>query len=170
MYFVKNNGKNGLMYFNMDMMEGAKEKLLLDHRLRVAVKNMIFSLHYQPIVDIATGKITKFEALIRWRDAEIGQISPMIFINRAEETGLIVPIGNWVIRESCLFAADLAAKGYPDVSVSINISPIQLRQKDFVQNIMDIISRTGVKAGRLEFEITESILIDSLESSLKTLH
>lgn len=170
MYFVKNNGKNQLMFFNMDMIEGAIEKLILDHRLRAAVKNMDFSLHYQPIADIRTGKITKFEALIRWRDPEVGQVPPSVFIHRAEETGLIIPIGNWVLRESCIFAANLASKGYSDVSVSINISPIQLKQKDFVPNIMEIISETGVEADRIELEITESILIDSLETSLKTLH
>lgn len=170
MYFVKNNGKNGLMYFNADMLEGAKEKLLLDHHLRSAVKEMDFSIQYQPIVDMKTGRICKFEALIRWKDDELGQVPPSVFIKRAEENGLIVPIGTWILRESCSFAAELALKGYRDVSVSINLSPIQLRQKEFVPLVEEILKQTGVKSDRIEFEITETILIDSLESSLKKLH
>ncbi|MDD3169122.1 MAG: EAL domain-containing protein, partial [Eubacteriales bacterium] len=170
LYFVKNNGKNSLMFFNLDMMEGAKEKMLLDHHLRSAVKGMNFSIQYQPIVNMETGKICKYEALIRWKNHELGQVPPSVFIKRAEENGLIIPIGNWIIRESCLFAAELNSKGYGNISVSINISPIQLRQKEFVPLVKSILEQTGAAPEKIEFEITESILIDSLEPSLKKLH
>lgn len=170
MNYVKNNGKNNLVFFDNTMAEGSKEKLLLDHQLRAAVKEMNFTVHYQPIVDIADGKIKKFEALIRWQAAESGYIPPSVFIKLAEENGLILPIGDWIMKKSCLFAAQLASMGHADISVSINISPIQLKQKDFVEKIKDILSETNVKARRIELEITESILIDSVEASLKKLH
>ncbi len=170
MYFVKNNGKNGLVFFNEDMMADSREKLLLDRRLRSAVRDMSFFMNYQPIVDIKTGVISKFEALIRWKDPELGLVSPSVFIKRAEENGLIMPIGNWVIRESFLFSKKLASEGYENVTISVNISPIQLRQKDFVNSIKELLDETGAEAEHIEFEITESILIESLESSLNKLN
>ncbi len=170
MYYVKNNGKNNLEFFNNDMEKGVKEKLLLENSLRASAKEMNFTLHYQPIVDIVSRKILKFEALIRWNSPEFGVIPPSVFIKLAEENGLIVPIGSWVIRQSCIFAAQLASNGYSDVSVSINISPIQLRQRDFVPLIKDALAQSGAEAERIELEITESLLIDSFDLSLKKLN
>jgi len=170
LYHVKNNGKNNFVFFDSYMEKEAKEKMLMDYSLRTAVNEMSFTLHYQPIVDMYSGKIIKFEALIRWTSPEFGMVSPSIFIKLAEENGLIIPIGNWVIRESCRFAARLETAGLSDVSVSINISPIQLRHKDFVDTVKDAISESGVQPERVELEITESLLIDTPELSLKKLH
>ncbi len=169
LYHVKNTGKNNFIFFDSNMEKEAKEKTLLDYSLRAAVKKMDFVLYYQPIVDMYSGKITKFEALIRWRHSELGMIAPSVFIKLAEENGLIIPIGEWVIQESCSFAARLESIGLSDVSVSINISPVQLRHKDFVHTVKEAISGSGVLPERVEMEITESLLIDSPELSLKKL-
>jgi diguanylate cyclase (GGDEF)-like protein/PAS domain S-box-containing protein len=170
MYHVKNSGKNNFVFFDKSMKEGIKEKMFLENSMREAVKNMNFTLNYQPMLDIKTGRIYGLEALIRWNCPELGPVSPVVFIKLAEENGLIIPIGNWVLRTGCSYAAKLATQGYPDVSISINISPLQLTRADFVDNVKAIISSSGIEPERINLEITESILIDSFDSSLKKLH
>lgn len=169
MYQVKNRGKNNFIFFSEGMKEGIKEKMLLENSLRDAVVNMKFLLNYQPILDIASGRIYGFEALIRWNSRDFGPVSPAVFIKLAEENGLIIPIGNWVLKTGCSFAARLAELGYPEVSLSINISPLQLMQTDFVENVKAIVNSSGVQPDRIELEVTESMLIDSFDTSLKKL-
>lgn len=169
MYQVKSRGRNNYIFFNDNMQAGIKEKMLLENSLRDAVADMEFTLNYQPILDMATGRICGLEALIRWNSREFGPVSPIVFIKLAEENGLIIPIGNWVLRSGCDYAAKLSKLGYPDVSISINISPMQLMQMDFVETVKAVISSSGVQPERIELEVTESILIDSFETSLRKL-
>ncbi len=170
MYQVKNKGKNNYIFFDESMQKGIMERMFLENSLREAVKNMDFTLNYQPILDFSSEKICSLEALIRWNSPELGPVSPVVFIKLAEENGLIIPIGNWVLRTGCSFAAKLAAEGYPGITVSINISPVQLMQADFVQNVKAIVASCGVEPDRIKLEITESVLIDSFESGLRKLN
>lgn len=170
MYQVKNKGKNNYIFFDESMQKGIMEKMFLENSLRVAVKSMDFTLNYQPILDLSSEKICSLEALIRWNSPELGPVSPAVFIKLAEENGLIIPIGDWVLRTGCSYAAKLAAEGYPGITVSINISPVQLMQADFVQNVKAIAASCGVEPDRIKLEITESVLIDSFELSLRKLN
>lgn len=170
MYQVKNKGKNSYIFFDESMQKGITEKMYLENSLREAVKRMDFTLSYQPIVDLASEKICSLEALIRWNSPELGPVPPAVFIKLAEENGLIIPIGNWVLRTGCGYAAKLADDGYPGITVSVNISPVQLMQADFVQNVKAIAASCGVEPGRINLEITESVLIDSFEASLRKLN
>lgn len=169
MYQVKSRGKNNFIFFDESMKKGIMEKMFLENSLREAVKNMEFTMNYQPILDLSSSKICGLEALIRWNSPELGPVPPSVFIKLAEENGLIIPIGNWVLRTGCSYAARLAAEGYPEITVSVNISPLQLMQADFVGNVKAIAASCGVEPGRIKLEITESVLIDSFEASLKKL-
>jgi diguanylate cyclase (GGDEF)-like protein/PAS domain S-box-containing protein len=170
MYQVKNKGKNNYIFFDESMQKGIMERMFLENSLREAVKNMDFTLNYQPILELSSEKICSLEALIRWNSPELGPVSPVVFIKLAEENGLIIPIGNWVLRTGCSYAAKLAAAGYHGITVSINISPVQLMQADFVQSVKAIADSCGVEPDRIKLEITESVLIDSFESSLRKLN
>jgi len=170
MYQVKNKGKNNYIFFDESMQKGIMERMFLENSLREAVKRMDFTLNYQPIFDLASEKICSLEALIRWNSPKLGPVSPTVFIKLAEENGLIVPIGNWVLKTGCSYAAKLVKEGYRGITISINISTVQLLQADFVQNVKDIAASCGVEPGRIKLEITESVLIDSIESSLKKLY
>jgi EAL domain-containing protein (putative c-di-GMP-specific phosphodiesterase class I) len=118
-----------------------------------------FDLHYQPQLDLAKGKIVGYEALIRWRHPERGMIPPMEFIQIAEETGMIVPIGEWVLRRACHDARLLPE----DCFVAINISPVQFMAKDFVGVVREVIQSTGIKPERLELEVTETAMMQDRE-------
>jgi len=125
-----------------------------------------FEVFYQPLFNLAAGVINGFEALVRWRHPERGMISPIEFIPLAEETGLIVPLGEWVLRQACIEAAN-----WPDgLKVAVNISPLQFRDGGIVPAITSALSASGIPASRLEIEITESMLLNSDQGTLAALH
>jgi len=166
LYRCKADGGNLYRFFEagMDARMQARRDLELD--LRKAVMNGEFTLNYQPIVNITTGKVTACEALIRWHQVERGWVAPMDFIPIAEETGLIVPIGEWVLIQACAEAAK-----WPDeVAVAVNVSPVQLRSANFVQIIANALEKSCLPARRLEIEITELVLMQDNESALASLH
>jgi EAL domain-containing protein (putative c-di-GMP-specific phosphodiesterase class I) len=133
--------------------------------LRQALEKQQFELHYQPQVDIENGRIVGFEALIRWRHATRGLVPPLEFIPLAEQTGLIVGLGEWVLRRACL-----DAKNWPDsVRVAVNVSAAQFRKHDLQQRVAQILRETGLPPNRLELEITESLLLRDVEKNLATL-
>ena len=148
----------------MDARMQARHALELD--LRKAIATGQFELHYQPLVKLETGRICGFEALIRWNHPTRGMISPLEFIPLAEETALIVPIGEWVLRQAC----EDAAKWPSDVRVAVNVSPAQFRKAGLVQVVIDALASSGLPAGRLEVEITESVLLVNSDSTLAILH
>ena len=166
LYEAKTEGRGTVRLFEPQMDETLRERLGLERELREALAQNRFELHYQPLVDLSGNRITGMEALVRWRHPERGLVSPALFIPLAEETGLIVPIGEWVLHQACRDAA-----AWPDtISVAVNVSPLQLRHRGFVQSVLGALAASGLKASRLELEITESVLLDDTEANLETLH
>ncbi|GJE75768.1 hypothetical protein BGCPKDLD_2355 [Methylorubrum suomiense] len=166
LYEAKAEGRGTFRLFEPKMDEVARERLALERELREALQGDRFELHYQPLVDLSDNRIKGMEALVRWRHPERGLISPALFIPLAEETGLIVPLGDWVLRQACRDAV-----GWPgDISVAVNVSPLQLRHRGFAQTVVAALAASGLDATRLELEITESVLLDDTETNLETLH
>ena len=169
MHEVKKQGKNGWSFFDDSMRQAVVCKLRLETELRAAVRNQEFLLYYQPIVSLPEGKIAGFEALLRWRNPERGLTLPAVFIPLAEETGLILAIGEWVLREACRCAVRLRQTYPMPLQIAVNISSRQMAQNNFVDSIIAILAETGLPAESLELEITESMLIDSFESTVQKL-
>ncbi|KQT60144.1 diguanylate cyclase [Methylobacterium sp. Leaf456] len=166
LYEAKAAGRGTFRLFEPKMDETVRERIALERELREALQVGRFEVHYQPLVDLSDDRITGMEALVRWRHPERGLVSPAVFIPLAEETGLIVPLGEWVLRQACRDAA-----GWPgDTSVAVNVSPLQLRHRGFAQTVVAALAATGLAAARLELEITESVLLDDTEANLETLH
>lgn len=157
---VKENGKNDYLLHSCDMDHVALHKLTIQHEMRRALQNQEFLLYYQPQYDLATNQIVGFEALIRWMHPERGLISPVEFIPAAEESGIIVPLGNWVIEEACRQNKAWQNLGMPCIPVSVNLSFRQFSQQNLTGNIYDILQQTGLEAKYLELEITESMTMD----------
>jgi EAL domain-containing protein (putative c-di-GMP-specific phosphodiesterase class I) len=144
-------------------------RLDLERDLRQALENGEFLLHYQPQVNLASGAIVGVEALVRWQQPERGIVSPGEFIPVAEETGLIVQLGEWVLREACRQAQAWRDAGLPDLSMSVNLSARQFRAPDLVQTILGVLAETGLEARFLEMEITESMLMHDPEGAITVL-
>lgn len=166
MYHAKASGRNTFQFFTTKMNEEATHFFNLEHRLRGALERGEFLLHYQPLVDYQRHAVCGLEALVRWRDPDQGMISPGDFIPVAEETGLILPLGEWVMREACRQSSAWQAQGYPPLPVSVNISPRQFRQKELVAVIRAILEETGLPAELLELEITETTLMHDAEETM----
>jgi len=171
MYRAKTLGKARYEIFSIGMHTRAVALLQLETDLRRAIERQDFQLHYQPIVLLEPFRIKGFEALIRWQHPERGLVYPEDFIPVAEETGLIIPIGQWVLRESCrqMVAWQAQFPKNPSLTISVNISARQFRQPDLVEQIKQILKETGLDACRLKLEITESVLMDNAESATSML-
>ncbi|MEO8059904.1 MAG: GGDEF domain-containing phosphodiesterase, partial [Burkholderiales bacterium] len=143
----------------------SRSRMHLDHAMRQALAQGRFRLHYQPQVEIGSGQIVGAEALIRWRDPELGEISPGEFIPVAEETGFIVPIGEWVLRQAVKQAAAWQASGMPTV-VSVNVSALQFQQPGFVDGVASVLREAGLASEWLELELTESILLQDAQDAM----
>jgi EAL domain-containing protein (putative c-di-GMP-specific phosphodiesterase class I) len=148
----------------MDARMKARRDLEMD--LRNALNNSEFELHYQPLVNLETNEITSFEALLRWKHPKRGTISPADFIPIAEETGLIIPLGEWVLRTAC----NETAKWPKDIKVAVNLSPAQLKSRNLIDIVTSALEEAGLPAKRLQLEITESVLMDNTFGTLATLH
>jgi diguanylate cyclase (GGDEF)-like protein len=166
LYKAKSEGRNTYRLFEAAMGADAHARRTLETDLRNALARDEFELHYHPIVDIGTNEIASVEALIRWRHPQRGRIAPADFIPLAEETGLISPIGEWVLRRAC---AD-AASWPPQVKVAANLSPVQFRRGDLAGIIAKVLADTGLAAERLSLEITESVLMQGSAENIETLH
>lgn len=164
MYKAKESGKNRFMFYSPSMNKAVSERMVVEKHLHTALDNNEFVIYYQPQLDIKTNKISGFEALIRWQNPELGFVSPLRFIKVAEDTHLIIPIGEWVLRNACLFIKSLHKQGYTDLTMSVNISMLQLLQEDFVDRVMWVIEFIDLDPQLLELEITESILMESYEA------
>ncbi|MBC7500621.1 MAG: EAL domain-containing protein, partial [Herminiimonas sp.] len=146
-------------FFTAELSERSQRRFTLEKNLRHALSSHQFCLHYQPKVDLRTGKITGAEALLRWNCPDAGQIAPNVFIPIAEETGMIVAIGQWVIEQACKQVAHWREKLAPGLTIAVNLSPRQFQDDDLVATVTDILQRTGLPATALELEITESLLM-----------
>ncbi|PLT35263.1 GGDEF domain-containing protein [Bacillus sp. V5-8f] len=170
MYVAKSNGRNKFEFYHSGQhQENESRKLSVENRLRKAIENKELSLYYQPQALANTGEITGVEALLRWNDKELGNISPGEFIPIAEETGLIVPISEWVIDQACQDIKFLHVSGHPVLKVAINISGIHFGQDDFVKNVSRIIEKTNIKTHLVELELTESTIMPNAPESISKL-
>lgn len=169
MYQAKQNGRNNFQFYTPAMNARAIYRLELENHLRKALERKEFVIHYQPQVEISTGLILGIEALIRWQHPEWGLISPAEFIPIAEDTGLILSIGEWVIRTACQQAKRWQDQGFPPLRVSVNLSARQFQQPNLVLKVADILSETGLDPRWLELEITESIAMKDVEFTGKML-
>jgi len=165
-HHAKAKGRNRYQFYAHEMNERAVARVHLESRLRQALEHDEFELHYQPQVDLSTYRVIGAEALIRWRDAQGNPIPPMQFIPLAEETGLIIPIGEWVLRTACAQAVAWQKLGLPPLCIGVNVSGRQLRQDDFVAVVHAALRDTGLEPRWLEIEITESLLMENLEESI----
>ena len=165
MYRAKEDGRNKFKTFTTDMNTALEERLQLEAALRHAVEQDELFLCYQPTLSLQTGQVTGVEALLRWNHSELGEIKPQKFIPLAEETGLIVPIGKWVLERVCRDLRRWHALGYDELSVAVNLSARQFRQGDFSSSVENIIDNTAVDPNQVVLEITESVLMEDSEVS-----
>jgi diguanylate cyclase (GGDEF)-like protein len=169
MYRAKESGRNAYQFFMPQMHEHAMQRMQLEARLRGALDRGEYLLHYQPKVDLKTGQISGMEALLRWQPTGQPLVSPADFIPILEETGLIVPVGEWVVSAVCAQIRQWQADGLAPPPVAINLSARQFRQKQLDVVIGDLLAASGVDPGLLEFELTESILMSDSEAAVQTL-
>ena len=169
MFHAKEKGRNNYQFFAEELNARMSERLSLKTGLRRALQRDEFLLHYQPRIDLATGRVACAEALIRWQHPEKGLISPAKFIPLAEDTGLIIPIGEWVLRTACAQNKSWQVVGLPPMRVSVNVSVRQFTQQNIVDVIRDILAETGLGPEFLELEITESVVMVNPEQAIKTL-
>jgi diguanylate cyclase (GGDEF)-like protein/PAS domain S-box-containing protein len=161
MYHAKENGRNTYRFFDERMNVNALERLHLENGLRLAMENEEFLVYYQPQVDLASGRIIGAEALLRWFSGVMGGISPARFIPLAEECGLIVPIGEWVLHTACRQARKWQDEGLPAIPVAVNLSALQFRRADIVATVSRALQESGLQGCWLELELTESLLMQS---------
>jgi diguanylate cyclase (GGDEF)-like protein/PAS domain S-box-containing protein len=169
LYRAKEEGRNAYRLYTPAMNDRALERLEMDAHLRKALEREEFFLVYQPRVELSTGRITSVEALIRWQHPELGLVNPGQFIPLAEETGLIVPIGSWVLREACRQGCAWQQAGLPPVRIAVNVSGRQFAQKDLVAEVLTTLTETGLAPTLLELEITESVAMADVTATLATL-
>ena len=170
MYEAKKQGRNNYQFFRRDMQVRIAERQLLERDLRYALGRNEFLLYYQPKFNLHTGKITGVEALIRWLHPQRGIVLPAQFIPIAEECGLILPIGRWVLLQACKQARAWRDSGLGIVPVSVNVSAAEFEEKDFISGVRTVLIATGVDPQNLEVELTESVLMQDAEATVRTLH
>jgi diguanylate cyclase (GGDEF)-like protein len=169
MYLAKEDGKNNFRFFTKEVKMQSIERLTLENCLRHALSRNEFSLHYQPKVDLATGQITGVEALLRWTHAEHGMLPPGQFIPLAEETGLIVPIGRWALREACAQNMAWQRHGLRPVSMAVNLSPRQFSDENLLRDIDEALAASRMSPVLLQIEVTESMMMRNVARAIKVL-
>jgi diguanylate cyclase (GGDEF)-like protein len=170
MYHAKEHGKNNYQYYSAEMNVIAYQRVTMENKLRRALANDEFFLQYQPIYDVATGTVVGVEALLRWQDPQAGLVPPDGFIPIAEESGLIVPIGEWVLREACRQNKAWQAAGLPRVFMSVNVSNVQVNRGGLVEMAARVLRDTGLDPRYLDLEITESSIMTAHEQAIRALN
>jgi diguanylate cyclase (GGDEF)-like protein len=169
LHHAKSAGRNCLTVFSRDLSEGIQRRVLLEARLKQALERKELALHYQPKLEILTGRVVGWEALLRWHSPELGGVSPEEFIPVAEQSGLILPIGDWVLREACRQLRAWQDQGLVAGTMAVNLSTRQFRQKDLAEEISAALRDTGLAPEDLELELTESSIMDNLASAATVL-
>ena len=169
MYHAKEGGRNTYRFFTEAMNANALERLQLENSLRQALERNELMLHYQPQVSLADGSVVGAEALIRWHNPQLGFVPPGRFIPIAEESGLIMPIGEWVIREACRQARQWTDEGLPPITMAVNLSALQFRRGDIVATVRKALAETGHNPELLELELTESLLMENAEEVMSAI-
>lgn len=166
---AKQQERNTYQFYSAEMNAKLQERLALENELRYALVRGELFPHYQPRVDLASGRTVAVEALLRWQNPRLGLVSPERFIPIAEETGLIIPIGEWVLRRACAQNRTWQAAGLPPVRVSVNLSARQFQHKNLVEMVDQVLVETGLDAAYLELEVTECLLVDDVQRAIKIL-
>ena len=161
LYRAKSEGRNRYSFFAQDMDDQLRVRKVVEDELRTAMENDELLLHFQPQVEAATSRIAGFEALVRWNHPRLGFISPAEFIPIVEQRGLIVPLGEWVLRRACMEAMNWPS----NLTVAVNVSPIQFKHKDYVSSVVRVLRETGIDPTRLELELTEGIVVDDADAA-----
>jgi EAL domain-containing protein (putative c-di-GMP-specific phosphodiesterase class I) len=169
MYQAKENGRNNFQFFKADMNAKAVERQSLEGSLRRAIEREEFLLHYQPRVNLNTGEITGVEALIRWQHPDRGLLLPAQFVPLAEDCGLLLQIGRWVLYEACRQARAWQDAGLPPIPIAVNVSTVEFRDKNFLEGLSAVLTKTGLEPRYLEIELTESVLMEHVESTTSVL-
>lgn len=172
LHHAKREGRNNFQYYAAQMNTAAWQRLTLETELRRALEREEFRLHYQPKVDLADGKIAGMEALLRWQSAERGLVPPGEFIQLLEETGLILPVGEWILRTACKQAHAWQAAGFQGIGIAVNLSMLQFRQADFSVMFLGILKENNLEPGlgAIELELTESLLMSNADGTIATLN
>ncbi len=170
MYRAKDQGGNAMAFFTPAMMQAMIDRLQAEAGLRRALEQGELRLHFQPIIDARSGRVTAAEALVRWDDPQRGLISPLHFIHIAEETGLIIPIGDWVLREACARAQSWRALGLGDIPVAVNLSARQFSVPSLDESVAQALNASDCPASLLHLEITESSIMDQVDQALETMY
>lgn len=170
MYRAKELGRNGFQFFETDMSAHATERLELENALRGAIEREEFVLYYQPQTDIKTGMVSSVEALIRWQHPKLGLLGPDKFLKIAEDTGLIIPIGAWVLKTACSHARGWRDAGMSSHRISVNISAKQFWEGQLVKTVQRVLQETGISPGDLELEITETVFLRDINETIRTIH
>jgi EAL domain-containing protein (putative c-di-GMP-specific phosphodiesterase class I) len=165
---AKQRGRNTYTYFQASLNTQAEKRLQLESELRKALDRNELTLHYQPIVNISSGAVEGAEALLRWKNPKLGSVPPDQFIPLAEETGLIIPIGDWVLQTACREAKTWQRDGRPPLRLAVNISSRQFRGngEDLVQTVERMLEESGLQAGNLELEVTENLLMEDITETV----
>lgn len=166
---AKQRGRGTLRFFSPEMSHWARERLTLESELRLALERQEMRLHYQPQVDLVSGHIVGLEALVRWQHPQRGLIRPSEFIPLAEESGLVVPLGDWVLFETCRRIQEWSAAGLAPRQTAVNVSAVQLSRGQLVESVRLALAETGILPAQLELEITESFLMEDRAQSFKSL-
>ena len=169
MYKAKEAGRDNVQFYTAEMNTRVHEKLALQQELRDAIARKEFTLHYQPQIDLRSGHIFAVEALIRWQHPALGLLSPLKFIPTAEESGLIVPLGDWVLHDACRQNKAWQDAGLPPVHVCVNVSARQFREKNLVSRVVNALRESGLAAKYLELEVTESLIMQDVDQAVKTM-
>jgi EAL domain-containing protein (putative c-di-GMP-specific phosphodiesterase class I) len=169
MYQAKAQGRNNYQVYDKGMDQDAERRMTLENGMRRAIERDEFRIFYQPKIDSVSGEITALEALIRWEHPELGMLSPAEFIALAEETGLIIPIGEWVMRKACQDNQKWQEEGLPKVRVAVNLSGYQLQAKNFVSAVAKTLEETGLDGECLEFEVTETVIMQNPDFAVSIL-
>jgi EAL domain-containing protein (putative c-di-GMP-specific phosphodiesterase class I) len=163
-------GGNNYQFYSSDMNARALKRLALESSLRRAVENEEFVVHYQSQVDLDSKKVVGAEALVRWQHPLLGVLAPTDFIPLAEDTGLICPIGTWVLRAACAQTRAWRQEGFARLRIAVNVSPRQFQEENFMQTVVQALSETGLDSHCLELELTETSIMQNTESAVKTLN
>jgi EAL domain-containing protein (putative c-di-GMP-specific phosphodiesterase class I) len=169
MYYAKEVGRNNFQFYTRSMNISTLERLALENHLRKALEREEFLLYFQPLVDVATNDIIGVEALIRWRNQELGMVSPAEFIPLAEETGLIIQIDEWVLRTACEHAMTWQESGLPPITMSVNLSGQHFIREKLPETVDRVLKETGLDPHRLDLELTESVLMKNAEETVQML-
>lgn len=169
MYHAKESGRNTYQFFTPAIHANTRRVFAIEQKMRHGIEESEFELYYQPIVDTRTRQIIGAEALIRWPQADGGMMMPNEFIQAAEASGIINPLGDWVIEEACRQHQEWQAQGLPPMRIAVNVSPIQFRSRHFFQHVADAVSRSGIDPACLELEVTESTIMKQVDEAGKTL-